>query len=582
MKPVDYVVLVAYLLGTLAVGFYYFRRNRDAGDMFAAGGQSPWWVSGLSGFMTLKSAGTFVVWGGLAYTSGVVAISIVTSIGLSGILVGYLVAGRWRRIGVGTPAEFIELRFGPGAVQFYTWTMMTARTLSAGVALYAVAVMLVNLVPLAPGNPLRDPVSGNLSITATIAVFGVIIVLYTVAGGLWAVLMTDVLQFIVLKLAVIFIIPLLLLRLWDGSPIEEVPPGFFAPVSEQYSLIFLAGWVAIHFFTVGAEWAFAQRYICVPSAEDAKKSAILFGVLYLISPTIWLTPTVIYRQINPDANPEAAYIMASQLVLPTGMLGLMMAAMFSAAASSISGQLNVFAGVLSEQFYRARFRPTASDGEMLWAGRMFTLVIGLAVIAVAILVPMMGGAQQIVLTLASLLIGPLMAPALWGLLSGRIGPGAVFTTVLLSVGTGALLKLGLAFVPGSWAQAAAAWVKTNPRMVDVLVGAVLPTAILTLATLVARRDKPGWRELEERVSRYTPTPASLAAGHSPGTVTWVSLGATGLVMLGLLPFNEERSALTLFAATLIMMALAIRHFSQRAIGEPSLDQRRPLSEGASA
>lgn len=565
MATIDYIVLVAYLMGTLAVGFYYYSRNRSSQDMFAAGGTSPWWVSGLSGFMTLKSAGTFVVWGGLAYREGVVAIAIVTCIGISGILVGLFVAGRWREIGVTTPAEFIDFRFGPGAVQFYTWTMMAVRTFSAGVALYAVAVMLVSLVPLAPGNPFRDAVTGNLSIEATILLFGAIIIVYTVSGGLWAVLMTDVLQFIVLKLAVIFIIPLLLLRLYDGSPIASVPPSFFVPVTEQYTFLFLAGWVAIHFFVVGAEWAFAQRYICVPSIADARKSAILFGALYLISPTIWLTPTIIYRMIDPVANPEAAYILASKLVLPVGMLGLMMAAMFSAAASSISGQLNVFAGVLSEQFYRKLFNPSAADTRMVWVGRLFTLLIGLATILVAVLVPRLGGAEKIVLTLTGFLLGPLMAPSVFGLLSGRIGRSAVFTTAIVSIAVGSFFKLAAPSIPGIAELWIAGWVQANARMSDILFGAVLPTVILVVAHFRSRHAAPGWPELKRRTAAYQPTPPSTVAGdHSPSVVTWISLAATGGVMLALVPFNDAgRTPLILFAACLLALAGVIWWFSRR-------------------
>lgn len=578
MATIDYIVLVAYLCGTLAVGIYYYSRNKSSQDMFAAGGTSPWWVSGLSGFMTLKSAGTFVVWGGLAYREGVVAIAIVTCIGVSGILVGWLVAGRWREIGVTTPAEFIDFRFGPGAVQFYTWTMMAVRTFSAGVALYAVAVMLVSLVPLAEGNPLRDPITGTLSIEPTILLFGAIIIVYTVSGGLWAVLMTDVLQFIVLKLAVIFIIPLLLLRLFDGSPIAAVPPGFFVPVTEQYTFLFLAGWVAIHFFVVGAEWAFAQRYICVPSITDARKSAFLFGGLYLISPTIWLTPTIIYRMINPDANPEAAYILASQLVLPVGMLGLMMAAMFSAAASSISGQLNVFAGVLSEQFYRKLINPNAADARMVWAGRLFTFLIGLATIGVAVAVPRLGGAEKIVLTLTGFLLGPLMAPSIFGLLSGRIGKGAVFATAIVSIAVGSFFKLAAPLIPGLSSTWVVGWVQGNARMSDIVFGAVLPTIILAIAHYTSRSTAPGWAEMQRRVANYAPTPVVEGADHSPSAVTWISLAATGAVMIALVPFNDEgRTPLVLFAATLLLLAYGVRHFSRA--HDASLVAKRAVGAG---
>ncbi|MFG0286797.1 MAG: Na+:solute symporter, partial [Rhodopirellula sp. JB044] len=298
MTLTDYVVLLTYLLGIFAVGVGLSAKVKNTGDLFSAGGQSPWWASGLSAFMTMFSAGTFVVWGGIAYRLGIVAVMINLCYGVAAVLVGYFVAGHWQRIGIRTPAEFIEKRYGVGPLHFYTWSMMIYRMVGVAVALYSLWVLLVALMPLAEGNPLRDPATGNLSITWAILVFGGIVVLYTMVGGLWAVLMTDVLQFIVLNLAVLFMIPLIVADAGGiSSLIDRAPPAFFNPVSGDYTWFFLAGWVAIHFFMVGAEWAFVQRFLCVPSAGDAKKSAYLFGILYLVSPMLWLLPPLAYRVI---------------------------------------------------------------------------------------------------------------------------------------------------------------------------------------------------------------------------------------------------------------------------------------------
>lgn len=558
MQLIDFVVLAAYLVGTLAVGFYYSARNQRSSDMFAAGGRSPWWVSGLSGFMTLKSAGTFVVWGGLAYREGVVAIAINTCIGISALLVGWFVAGRWRRTGVTTPAEFVALRFGSGAVQLYTWAMMLLRIISTGVALYAVAVMLVALVPLEPGHPLRDDGTGHLSLAFAIGLFGLIIITYTVVGGLWAVLMTDVLQFIVLQLAALFVILLLWLDVRGASTLATLPEGFFLPFSSHYTPWFMLGWIAVHFFIVGAEWAFAQRYICVPAERDARRSAWLFGALYLISPALWLTPPILFRMLDAHASPEQAYILASERVLPAGLLGLMMAAMFSATASAVSGQINVFAGVLTEQFYQRRFRPLASQGRLVAAGRLFALVIGTALVLVALCVPSMGGAEKIVLTMTGMLFGPLMAPTIWGLMSGRIGSGTVYVTAFASFAAGMVLKFGVE--PGRlpYTGALAEWIQSNPRMADVMVGAVLPVIILTIAQLVLRGSHGRWQAVQERMDRYTPTPADELAARdsSPMRIVAIAMGCSGLLTMGLMLINaQRRGALLVFGLVLIVIAL---------------------------
>lgn len=553
MQPIDLIVALIYLLGTLAVGLYMSGRNKNADDMFAAGRQSPWWVAGLSSFMTLKSAGTFVVWGGLAYREGIVAIVITSALGLSGLLAGWLVAGRWREIGVSTPAEFVELRFGRAVVQLYTWVMMAARIVSSGVALYAVSVMLVALMPLDTGNLLRDPATGNISLAFVIAVLGILVTLYTMVGGLWAVLITDVLQFLILKLAILFVIPLIAWKLWTAPTLLTPPEHFFSPFTPGYGLWFVIGWIAIHFFIVGAEWAFAQRYICVPSVGDARKGAYLFGALYLISPTLWLAPAVMYRLIDDHAVPEQAYILASQSVLPVGMLGMMVAALFSATASMVSGQINVFAGVLTEQFY-ARWRPRARGGQLVTAGRFFSLAIGALMTLLGVLVPLMGGAEKVIVTLTSLLFGPLMAPTIWGLLSGRVGIRSVFATVAICTGTAVIARFG---PTGPLAgTAAAAWLVANSRLVDVLIGAVLPVLILGVAHVVSRGEKPGWLETQARAADYAPLAIEPGdASHSPPGVIALALGVTGALMLGLILVNEAgRPILAVFGLALLALA----------------------------
>jgi len=126
MSFLDYLVLTFYLLGMIAVGLVFARKNKSSADMFSTGGQSPWWASGLSAYDHVLR-GTFVVWGGIAYQQGVVAIAINCCYGIAAFVIGYFVAARWKKLGVGSPAEFLELRIGESVVVFYTWAMMVFR-----------------------------------------------------------------------------------------------------------------------------------------------------------------------------------------------------------------------------------------------------------------------------------------------------------------------------------------------------------------------------------------------------------------------------------------------------------------------
>jgi Na+/proline symporter len=579
MHTTDYIVLLLYVLGIFAVGVGLSVKVKNTQDMFAAGGRSPWWASGLSGFMTMFSAGTFVVWGGIAYRLGFVAVVINLMYGIAALLVGFFVAGRWKQIGVKTPAEFVEQRFGKASLHFYTWTMMAYRLVGVAVALYALAVLMVAMMPLAESNPLRDATTGNMSLTWAIVLFGGCVVVYTIVGGLWAVLMTDVLQFIVLNLAVLFILPLILIDVGGiGGFVKQAPEGFFMPVAGEFTWFFMAGWCAIHFFMIGAEWAFAQRYICVPTKSDARKGAWLFGVLYLISPVLWLMPPLVWRVIQPipaDATPEQitalaerAYIDACAHVLPVGMLGLMLAAMFSATASMVSSQLNVFAGVLTEDIYAKWRRPGVSigaasptdDRELLWAGRGFSLLLGAGLVVLAIAIPYLGGAEKVVIAITSLMVGPLLAPSVWGLLNKSVRQSAVWMTA------------GTCFLAGLLGEYVfKEQLSSFGRTPTIIIGVVLPVIVLIVVSILSRGESAGWKRLtalSQSVATSQDTANIERSDQSPAYIVAGTLMACALLMGVLALMNDtDQLVIGVFALSLFALSAGIALMAHRRSGK---------------
>jgi len=509
--------------------------------------------------MTMFSAGTFVVWGGIAYKHGLVAVIINLCYGVAALLVGALVAGRWKRLGVKTPAQFIELRFGPAAVQFYTWAMMAFRIIGVAVSLYSLSVILVAMMPLAEGNPLRDPATGNLSLAWAVLIFGGIVVIYTMAGGLWAVLMTDVLQFIVLNLAVLFVVPLAFGEV-EGLAVfvDKAPEGFFALTTDKYTWFFMFGWVMIHFFMVGAEWAFAQRFICVPNEKDAKKSAYLFGALYLVSPLVWLLPPMLYRVIDPAADPEQAYILACRAVLPAGMVGLMVAAMFSATASMVSSQLNVFAGVLTDQFYRRLFSPQASEKRLISAGRVFTMLLGAVLVGVALAIPCLGGAEKLIITTASLMVGPLLAPTIWGLFSRRVDIKAIWITAGISFALGVVAKLGLGPegpLVTERTRSISDWIQANGTTVDLVIGIVVPITVLFILQYLAKSTADGWNKVDQLIQETQSSGVKQQASDMPAMIVSGSLATCAALTFALMAWNQKERALLLgFSAVLLLIS----------------------------
>ena len=227
-------------------------------SFFAAGGALPWWMSGLSLFMSFFSAGTFVVWGSIAYQSGWVAVSIQWTMSIAGFIIGFFIAPKWQKTKSLTAASFIAERLGAGTQKIYTYLFLFISIFTTGAFLYPVAKIV--------------EVSTGIPITASILFLGILILVYTAVGGLWAVIVTDVLQFVVLTVAVLIVVPLAIDRVGGlTSFVGQAPEHFFHLINEEYTPAFLIAFGLYNLFFIAGNWAYVQRYTSVASVKDAKK-----------------------------------------------------------------------------------------------------------------------------------------------------------------------------------------------------------------------------------------------------------------------------------------------------------------------
>ncbi|TYR35800.1 Na+:solute symporter [Sphingobacterium phlebotomi] len=552
----DYLILMIYSVGMLAIGLILSRWNKSAADMFAVSKQSPWWLSGISSFMSAFSAGTFVVWGGIAFKHGAVAISILMCLGISSFIVGKTLAGRWAKLGVTTIGEYINIRFGRSVVQFYTWIGMCLKLVSMSVALYAFAILFCSLVPLEEGNFLRDESTGNLSITYACIISGLLMLVYTVSGGLWAVLIIDAVQFVILTVTVLFVVPLSFASIGGvGNFLDQVPDGFLQIASGKFTYWFLLGWIVVHTFKLGGEWVFIQRFLAVKSPKDARKSAYLLGILYLVSPVIWMLPAMIYRIVDPNANPEQAYFLACAAVLPAGMMGLLLASMFSAAASYIDGEINVYAGAITNDWYKALIRPSASDVELVTVGRISTFLIGAIIICGAVAIPYVGGAENVILTITSLLVVPMVLPTLWGLLFKKTTQQAVWITTGLSFLAAALVKI---FIKENSGNSFIDWLLENSLVLEASVGILVPLLTLSLFELSAKNTALGFIEVQSKSIDYTVTDTPIAIAEYPARLLAYSIGCLAFIMFILsIVVDDKQIMIAAFAVVLMTICMII-------------------------
>ncbi len=580
---IDLFIVLCFGVALIEVGTFFGKRLKTSADQFLAGGQCPWWVSGLSAYMTMFSAGTFVVWGGIAYTQGLVAVSINMCYAIAAFAIGFWIAGRWKRLGYASAAEFIEARFGQSVVQFYVWSNVTVMMFALGAMVYALAVTIAAITPLPPDHLLADPDTGQLSVPI-ISVFVVALVVgYTAMGGLWAVLMTDVFQFLVLTVAVIFLVPLTLSHIGGVQGfVEGMPDGFMNPVSDRYGWVFLAGWVIVNFFKMGAEWSFVQRYLCVPRESDAKKVAVLFGLLYLTTPFFWMLPPMMFRVIKPDVNPEQAYILVCAEVLPVGMVGMMIAAMFSASASSLSSILNVNASAMVDEIYRKWISPQATEKQLVRAGRIATVILGLEVLAGAIIIPAYGSITNFIISFMMLVASAMLFPTIWGLFSRKIGAESIAIVIPVSILVGFTGKWGLQ-ADGFLTEIAlfkplVNQYQANPMRTEMLMGLGIPCLLLILLELVIQRPAPGAKALEHAMSRVeessSATPSALIL---PQQMVGFCLACISLVMFLLIAFNPDHVSALLTAGTILaLISLAIFYLAARQLQSRNEPESQPV------
>ncbi|SFE37804.1 sodium:solute symporter family protein [Spirosoma endophyticum] len=407
---IDTAVIVIFSAFVLAIGMLFARTGRNLKSFFAGGEAVPWFIGGLSLFMSFFSAGTFVAWGSIAYKHGWVAITIQWTMCIGALITGLYLAPRWKATGALTAAEFIRARLGETVQKVYIFIFTLVSLFIKGSVLYPVAKLVSS--------------SLNLPLVPCTIGLGLFMIAYTAVGGLWAVMVTDILQFVVLSAAVFILLPLSLDKVggWNGFT-SNVPDDFFNLLNGEYTFGFIAAFVIYHICYIGGNWTFVQRYTSVDSPKSAKKVAFLFAGLYLISPVIWMMPPMIYKAINPSLtglDTENAYLMICKLVLPPGLLGLMLTGMYFSTSASANTALNVVSAVFTNDIYKGLINPAASDKKLMRVARGSSWVFGLGMIVIALLVPAAGGIVNVVLSISSISGGPLLAPPLWALFSKRL------------------------------------------------------------------------------------------------------------------------------------------------------------------
>ncbi len=480
MHGADTAVLAVYFVTMIAVGALYSRHMRSADLYFAGGKQLPWWLGGVSFLMSYVSALSIVVYAGLGYQYGIVALTLYWTTIPATLVTTWLFARRWRRACVLTPTQFLEERFSPLIRQLFVWSGIPLKVIDEGLKIVAIGIFF----------------SAGLGIPATKAMLavGITILLYSVLGGLWAVVITDFVQFILVTGGVLLLLPLS----WRAAGgwkhfANSMPAGFFRPVHAPYTWSYVVAFLVLSILSLSGNWSLIQKFYSARSDQEARSMGWLATWLFLFLPPVWIFTGMLARSFIPftGLDPQTIYARLGAQLLPFGMLGLMVAALFAATMSVLSSGYNVMAAVLTLDVYKRLLRPHADQHELVLVGRILTAAIAMVVLGFALTVMHFHWMIFNTMVVAfGFFLPPTVLPLLAGLLSRRLSAGGALAGFVAGI------SAGVAFLAYRFLGPAQDLGRYQAESI------VIPTGLTFLVLWAAARWFPAKGDGEERANRF--------------------------------------------------------------------------------
>ncbi|MBV8424114.1 MAG: FecR domain-containing protein [Candidatus Eremiobacteraeota bacterium] len=461
LRPLDWGVIAAFFAINLGIGAYYARRGgRSLSEYFLSGRNVPWWLAGTSMVATTFAADTPLAVTGFVAKNGVAGNWVWWNMVMSGILTTFFFAALWRRSGVLTDVEFVELRYSgkPAAA------LRVTRGLYQGVIINTIIMGWVNLaiakiLGLTLGIPKWEAIGICLILTA----------IYVAIGGMWSVLVTDLLQFavkmtmtIVLAVAAVAAvggIAVLRERIGALDATHHIAQGgllaFFPPLQgaawmplESFLVFIAVSWWASSYpgAEPGGGGYIAQRIFAAKDEKNSVFATLFFNVAhYALRPWPWilvaLSALILYPAGVKNAagvvDPELLYVQTMIDHLPVALRGLMMAGFLAAYMSTIGTHLNLGASYMTNDLYRRFLRPNATESHYVWVSRLATLFAMVLAAMVTGVMDSVSGAWTYLITFTAG-VGPVMIlrwywPRInaWSEISALLTSGIVATTLRL-------------------------------------------------------------------------------------------------------------------------------------------------------
>lgn len=418
---IDLIVFLVYMAGIVLFGCSFFFKNRSSENFTQGGGKIPSWVVGMSIFATFVSSISFLALPGKAYQTNWNAFVFSLSIPVASIMALKFFIPLYRSINSISAYTYLEQRFGPWARMYASICYILTQLMRTGSILYLLALPLYTLF--------------GWNIGAIIIITGICILIYSMLGGIQAVIWTDAIQGIVLIGGALTCAAVLLFSMPEGpgqmftiaAKYHKFSLGSFSPNLTQSTFwVILIYGLFINLQNYGIDQNYVQRYMTTETEKQAKSSALFGSLLYIpVSFLFFFIGTALfaYYTARPDLLPESLKnpAVADQVFpyyivngLPTGLTGLLIASVFAAGMSTVSTSINSTATIVLTDFYKRYFQPNPSNKASMGILYISSLIFGVLGIVIGLAMINVKSALDAWWSLASIFSGGMLGLFLLG------------------------------------------------------------------------------------------------------------------------------------------------------------------------
>ena len=440
----DLIVVFTYFLIIMGIGLFFMKVNKGGKEYFTGGSMIPWWMSGISLYMGNFSAWLFTGAAGFAYSTGWFTTLYFACSPIAYFIGSSLTAAKWRRTRSISPLEYTLTRFNITTQQFLSWVIATNFTLSAGVQLASTCKLFAPII--------------GIDLTVIVIMIGSIVMLHNFLGGLWGDMAMDVVQGVILVGITFIVMPLSLHLIGGiGNLFDKLPPLSFDHTYNDvhYTEHWLLSILIIT--TLGFAAGGAQRFYSVKDEKSAKRVGRMAAVLALCTPLVFGIPPLVAKIYWPDLtqveffmpfigkNPQdLVFVGLVMKLLPHGLIGVFIAAMLAATMTTLSTVYNMVSSIIAHDIYKGMFRPNLDDKQLLKAGRIAALTIGIIVMTLAVFfVTSKFGIFNLMQAFFTLFNIPVVVPLAFGLIFRHVPKWSAVGAITWGLITGATVKFVL-------------------------------------------------------------------------------------------------------------------------------------------